>query len=128
MYSEIRSIDSAWLSGVKGRLTKEIIAKAAQLGVDVGLDWSTDNKIVSADPGMQDIAGSAADSLGIPWMPIPSGATHDSVHMAALAPMGMIFIPSKGGKSHCPEEWSDTADIALGVRALLETLRARDRT
>lgn len=127
MYSEVRSVDSTWLSGVKGRLTGEIAAKAAELGVDVGFDWSTDNAVVKADTGVQDVAAAAADSLGIPWMSIPSGATHDAVHMAALAPMGMIFIPSKDGKSHCPEEWSDTADIALGVSALVETLKDLDR-
>lgn len=127
MYSEVRSVDSTWLSGVKGRLTAEIAAKAAELGVDVGLDWSTDNEVVKADAGVQDVAASAADSLGIPWMSIPSGATHDAVHMASLAPMGMIFIPSKDGKSHCPEEWSDTADIALGVSALVQTIKDLDR-
>lgn len=127
MYSEVRSVDSTWLSGVKGRLTGEIAAKAAELGVDVGFDWSTDNEVVKADAGVQDVAASAADSLGIPWMSIPSGATHDAVHMATLAPMGMIFIPSKNGKSHCPEEWSDTADIALGVSALVQTIKDLDR-
>lgn len=127
MYSEIRSVDETWLSGVKGRLTGEIITKAAELGVDVGWDWSTDNKVVKADTGVQGVAGSVADSLGIPWMPIPSGATHDAVHMASLAPMGMILIPSRDGKSHCPEEWSDTADIAVGVSALAETIKELDR-
>ena len=77
---------------------------------------------------MQDIAAAAADSLGIPWMPIPSGATHDAVHMATLAPMGMIFIPSQDGKSHCPEEWTDTADIALGIDALVQTITNLDGT
>ncbi|WP_104180266.1 M20 family metallo-hydrolase [Arthrobacter sp. B0490] len=126
MYSEVRSVDPAWLSGVKGRLTAEIAAKAAALGVDVGFEWSTDNAVVQAAPGVQDVAGAAVDALGLPWMPIPSGATHDAVHMADLAPMGMIFIPSKGGKSHCPEEWSSTADIATGVDALVGTLRRLD--
>ncbi len=122
MYSEVRSVDSSWLSGVKGRLTAEIAAKATDLGVDVGFEWSTDNTVVQADRGVQDVAGAAADALGLPWMPIPSGATHDAVHMASLAPMGMIFIPSKNGKSHCPEEFSTTEDIAVGVQALVATL------
>lgn len=128
MYSEVRSVDTSWLTGVKGRLTAEIASKAAELGVDVGFEWSTDNAVVQADRGVQDVAGSAADALGLPWMPIPSGATHDAVHMAVLAPMGMIFIPSKGGKSHCPEEWSSTEDIAVGVHALLTTLQHLDAT
>ncbi|MBG6224318.1 N-carbamoyl-L-amino-acid hydrolase [Arthrobacter sp. CAN_A2] len=128
MYSEVRSVDPTWLSGVKGRLTGEIAAKAADLGVDVGFEWSTDNTVVHAASSVQDVAGAAVDALGLPWMPIPSGATHDAVHMATLAPMGMIFIPSKGGKSHCPEEWSSTENIATGVEALVGTLRRLDTT
>ncbi|MCY1158224.1 MAG: Zn-dependent hydrolase [Citricoccus sp.] len=126
MQSEIRSVDSTWLSGVRGRLSQEIAAKAGEHGVDVEFDWSTDNEIVHAAQSVQDVVASSADALGIPWMPIPSGATHDAVHMASLAPMGMIFIPSKDGKSHCPEEWSETADIALGVDALVQTITTLD--
>lgn len=128
LYSEVRSVDTTWLSGVKGRLTAEIVAKATASGVDVGFEWSTDNAVVQADPGVQDVVGASVDALGLPWMPIPSGATHDAVHMAALAPMGMLFIPSKNGKSHCPEEFSSTEDIAVGVHALTETLRRLDST
>jgi N-carbamoyl-L-amino-acid hydrolase len=126
MYSEVRSIDSSWLSGVRGRLTAQIAAKANEIGVDIGFEWSTDNAVVTADRGVQDVAGAAADALGLPWMPIPSGATHDAVHMASLAPMGMIFIPSQNGKSHCAEEFSSTEDIAVGVRALVATLEQLD--
>ncbi|NUL43962.1 M20 family metallo-hydrolase [Cellulosimicrobium funkei] len=122
MQSEIRSVDSTWLAGVRGRLSREIASKAAEYGVEVNFDWYTDNTIVHAAKSVQDVVASSADSIGIPWMPIPSGATHDAVHMAMLAPMGMLFIPSKDGKSHCPEEWSDTADITLGIDALVQTI------
>ena len=128
MTSEVRSVDNAWLSGVRGRLAEEILANARNLGVDVEFDWTTDNTVVHAHARIHDVAAAAADAIGIPWMPIPSGATHDAVHMAALAPMGMIFVPSKAGKSHCPEEWTDFADIATGVGALALTLTRLDRT
>ena len=128
MTSEVRSVDDSWLSGVRGRLAGEILANARNLGVDVEFDWTTDNTVVHAHAGIHDVAAAAADASGIPWMPIPSGATHDAVHMAALAPMGMIFVPSKAGKSHCPEEWTDFTDIATGVGALAQTLTGLDRT
>jgi N-carbamoyl-L-amino-acid hydrolase len=128
MTSEVRSVDNAWLSGVRGRLAEEILANARNLGVDVEFDWTTDNTVVHAHARIHDVAAAAADAIGIPWMPIPSGATHDAVHMAELAPMGMIFVPSKAGKSHCPEEWTDFADIATGVGALAQTLTRLDRT
>jgi N-carbamoyl-L-amino-acid hydrolase len=38
----------------------------------------------------------------------------------------MIFVPSRAGRSHCPEEWTDITDIAAGVRTLADTLRALD--
>ena len=127
MTSEVRSVDSSWLSGVRGRLTEEILTNARELGVEVEFDWSTDNTIVQSHSDVQGTMADAADGMGIPWMPIPSGATHDAVHMAALVPMGMIFVPSRAGKSHCPEEWTDFADIATGVSALARTLTDLDR-
>jgi beta-ureidopropionase / N-carbamoyl-L-amino-acid hydrolase len=128
MTSEVRSVDSTWLTGARGRLTEEILTNARELGVDVEFDWSTDNTVVQSHTGVHDVAAAAADAMGIPWMPVPSGATHDAVHMAALAPMGMIFVPSRAGKSHCPEEWTDFEDIATGVGALTQTLTDLDRT
>jgi N-carbamoyl-L-amino-acid hydrolase len=40
--------------------------------------------------------------------------------------MGMIFIPSRDGRSHCPEEWSDPEDVALGAQALLGSVLRLD--
>ncbi len=47
------------------------------------------------------------------------GAVHDSSAMAELTEVGMIFLPSQGGKSHCPEEFTDLKDIKLGTEILL---------
>lgn len=128
MTSEVRSVDSTWLTGTRKRLSEEILTNARSLGVDVEFDWTTDNTVVRSHTGVSDVTAAAADGMGIPWMPIPSGATHDAVHMAELAPMGMIFVPSRAGKSHCPEEWTDFEDIATGVTALSQTLLGLDRT
>lgn len=126
LYGEVRSVDESWLSGTRRRLAEEIAARAAEHDVGVDLDWSTDNAVVQSSAGVQDLAGAAADAAGIPWLPIPSGATHDAVHMASLAPMGMIFIPSANGRSHCPEEFTATEHITTGVRVLADTLRRLD--
>ncbi|QOT19838.1 M20 family metallo-hydrolase [Paenarthrobacter sp. YJN-5] len=125
---EVRSTDRQWLSGTRKRLAEQIGNAAKELGVEADLSWTTDNEIVEASRGVQDIAAAVVDAMGIPWMAVPSGATHDAVHMARLAPMGMIFVPSKDGKSHCPEEWTDPAAIGLGVEVLTRTLRQLDVT
>lgn len=51
-----------------------------------------------------------------------SGAGHDAMLLAEIADMGMIFVRCRGGISHSPKEWAETADIAAGTRLLLETL------
>lgn len=127
MLSEVRSVDPRWLQGVRGRLTKEILSKARETGVEVDFDWTTDNEVVPANPGIQDVMAQSIDAAELPWMALPSGATHDAAHLAAIAPMGMLFIPSRAGKSHCPEEWTDLSDISTGVNALTRTLLKLDR-
>ena len=58
---------------------------------------------------------------------IASGAGHDINQLACFAPVGMIFIPSRKGRSHCPEEYTDTRSIALGTEALLNTVLEIDK-
>ena len=54
---------------------------------------------------------------------MPSGAGHDAMVIGRRVPAAMIFIPSRGGISHSPEEYSSPAEIELGMRVLAETLR-----
>lgn len=51
-----------------------------------------------------------------------SGAYHDSMFVGEFAPVAMIFVPSKNGISHSPNEWTDYGDIALGVDVLAKSL------
>jgi N-carbamoyl-L-amino-acid hydrolase len=53
---------------------------------------------------------------------MPSGAGHDSQNLAHLAPTGMIFVPSKDGRSHSPAEYTDFADVERGANVLLSTV------
>jgi N-carbamoyl-L-amino-acid hydrolase len=64
----------------------------------------------------------AAGTLGLSSRRMSSGAIHDALHMAELCPSGMIFVPSRGGRSHCPEEETDPRDLCDGTRVLAHTL------
>lgn len=61
--------------------------------------------------------------LGIPKCSINSGAGHDAMVFSDFTNVGMLFIPSKNGLSHCPEEWSDSRDIANAVQVLYEAAK-----
>jgi allantoate deiminase len=64
----------------------------------------------------------AAGEAGLGHMRMPSGAIHDALHMAEIAPSSMIFVPSIGGKSHCPTEATDPKHLVQGVLVLAHTL------
>jgi hydantoinase/carbamoylase family amidase len=75
-----------------------------------------DAKLVSL---VSDICG----ELNLPFAKMISRAYHDSLFMALLCPTTMIFIPSRGGVSHRPDEYSSPEQIEKGVAVLAETLR-----
>ncbi len=79
------------------------------------------------DERLRKLVESAAASLGLSHRRMPSGAGHDAQDMAHVAPMGMIFVPSQGGISHAPKEFTAPADLANGADVLLRTLLAIDR-
>ncbi len=60
----------------------------------------------------------AVRSLGCGYRRILSGAGHDAQYMAAVCPTGMIFVPSRAGRSHCEEEFTPMDDIEYGAKAL----------
>ena len=72
--------------------------------------------------GIRKVISEAAKGLGLSSLIMPSGAGHDAQSMAHITRIGMIFIPSIGGISHSPKEFSRKDDIANGVNVLLHTI------
>ena len=78
------------------------------------------------DRRIQHIIEGAARELGLTAMATPSGAGHDAQDIAHIAPIGMIFVPSAGGVSHSPREYTAPEDVLHGVDVLLRTVLAVD--
>ncbi|MEJ1158288.1 Zn-dependent hydrolase [Prosthecomicrobium sp. N25] len=78
------------------------------------------------DPGLGADIAEAARRLGLGTRPLASGAGHDAAFLARVAPSAMLFAPSRVGKSHCPEEWTDPDALADAADVLLGTLMLRD--
>ena len=70
---------------------------------------------------------SSAVALGLSRQRMPSGAGHDAQEIAHIAPMAMIFVPSVGGISHSPREFTKAVDVANGADVLLNAVVAADR-
>ncbi len=79
------------------------------------------------DKGFQKLIDDTAKSLGLTTRLMPSGAGHDGQELAPLGPIAMIFIPSIGGISHSPKEFSRPQDIENGANVLLQTVLRCDQ-
>lgn len=109
-------------------LMEELLDQASRISARRGLDLqatlvSDQSPVVLHKPLRERLARASLES-GIPFRVLPSGASHDAAHVARVAPTGMLFVPSRDGISHAPDEWSDVGDIALGARVIAETIRA----
>ena len=73
-------------------------------------------------PRIQSAIEAACGTLGLEWRRLYSAAGHDAQNLAAVTDAGMLFIPSRGGRSHRVDEMSDADAIERGANVLLQTL------
>lgn len=73
-------------------------------------------------PELKELLEAACDELGYPYKVMYSGAGHDTLNMAKLGKVGMLFIPCRDGRSHCPEEFASLKDMQAGVEVLKKCL------
>jgi len=76
----------------------------------------------TSDPDVRALLARAATECGVQATELVSGAGHDAQILAARCKVGMLFVPSVGGRSHCPEEHTDPGHLELGVRVLVRAL------
>ena len=89
--------------------------------IDIGVEPTL------TDPNLQEVIRQSAEALGLSYARLPSGAAHDAQNMAYIAPSALIFVPSVGGISHSPQEYTKPRDVANGANLLLHTLIGLDR-
>jgi len=124
---EIRDLSQDKIS----TLFKEIETRASDIAAADGTSI-TFNQVLKMSPALsnksvQDKIVESAKAMGFTYQHMQSGAGHDSQQMATIAPMGMIFVPSVGGISHSPKEYTKAVDMANGANVLLQTVIALDK-
>jgi allantoate deiminase len=95
---------------------------ARQRGVSVAYDVVSDILPRDMHPDVKAVLQAAADSSEVHWIPMISGAGHDSQVMATGVPTGMLFVPSVEGRSHSAAEYTSPDDAARGATVLATAL------
>jgi N-carbamoyl-L-amino-acid hydrolase len=122
LMQEMREVDPRILA----RLDRECVTLARTVarrrGLRVVVDMLSRTEPARCAPLVMDAVQAACDALRLRTRRMPSGAGHDAQNLAGVTASGMLFIPSRGGRSHRPDEMSDWKAIGRGTNALLHTL------
>jgi len=119
---EVRSKSNVAVENVTGKIEQAIRNKCKLQGFQCKL-----NKIISKKPtrlseNVISVLKRKANELNLNYKIMMSGAGHDAMFLNEITNVGMVFVPSKNGRSHCPEEWTDYEKIKLGTDLVLESM------
>jgi beta-ureidopropionase / N-carbamoyl-L-amino-acid hydrolase len=120
--AEMRSVDAGRLEAGRLAFPSAVHAIAGRRQLEAVLEERSFEPPVLVPDAVQALLAQVVDGMGQSARRLPSFAGHDANQVAKIAPIGMLFVPSHNGRSHCPEEWTDLADAALGARALGEAV------
>ncbi|MBT8397389.1 MAG: Zn-dependent hydrolase [Gemmatimonadetes bacterium] len=126
MSIEIRALEMDRIQEVMDGIQIEAEAIGYKNGTPIDMDEFYLSRGAPTDIRFRGWVEAAAGELGLDHQRMPSGAGHDAQAVAHFAPMGMVFIPSVGGLSHHPDEYSRPEDIEAGANVLLGALLKAD--
>jgi len=123
---ELRDLDKQKVLRIWSRIEKRFEQISQEERVSIRCEATQGNEPALTDAAIQNDIRAAARAAGLSTLDLPSGAGHDAQQIARLAPIGMIFVPSRGGISHSPREYTPPEDVANGAEVLYRTLLSVD--
>jgi N-carbamoyl-L-amino-acid hydrolase len=124
---EIRDLSNDTIDMLWDNIRAEAEAIAQRHDVTLTHERTTRVDPAISDPAVQQVITDAATRLNLSARAMPSGAGHDAQVLAGIGPMGMIFVPSVGGISHSPLEFTKPEDVTNGANLLLQSVLGLDR-
>ncbi|MBV0893522.1 Zn-dependent hydrolase [Paracoccus sp. Z118] len=124
---DLRHPEDAVLDRMETEIAALVVEAAVVNGLDHRLERVSRTAPVVFDPECIASVRAGAAAAGLSTRDMISGAGHDAVHAAAVAPTTMIFVPSKGGLSHNPAEYTRSEECAAGAQVLLGAVLDYDR-
>jgi ureidoglycolate amidohydrolase len=119
---DIRDTDEQRRNRVLREIEQACVQVAARRKVQVRVTPINADAPATCSPRVINALVDAAEENGLPYKKMVSRAYHDSLFMARISPVGMVFIPCRGGVSHRPDEYSAPQEIETGAKVLASTL------
>ena len=120
--ADIRDTDLAQRDGVMKAMENACNAISARRRVAIHPELLNADAPAECAPTVVEVLSDACRKYGQKFLPMISRAYHDSLFMARIAPVAMLFIPCRNGYSHRPDEYASPEDVARGALVLAEAL------
>lgn len=125
---DARSPDDARLNAIEDALDVTAFDVKRRRAVLIATERLESRSPTPMNPALRRVLRNAAERFAPRALDVASGAGHDAISLAKIAPTAMLFVPSIGGRSHVDAERTDDADLELGVEALAAALVEVDAT
>ena len=122
LWVDVRGVDKASINRTLENIQAEAENVAVTDRVGVRIEMLTADSPVPLNETLTEQTEGICKELGYSFLHMNSGAGHDAMHMAKIAPTTMVFIPCKGGISHNPAEYAKIDDICSGINVLAHIL------
>ncbi|HVR36850.1 MAG TPA: Zn-dependent hydrolase [Methylomirabilota bacterium] len=119
---DVRDTSPEVLQALHDAFRRALSAIARRRGLMFEFEEVSRIEPVPCHPDVVNLVDEEAARLGLNSLRMPSGAAHDAQILAGMTRVGMIFVPSKEGRSHSPAEWTTWADIEAGANLALHSL------
>jgi N-carbamoyl-L-amino-acid hydrolase len=123
---ELRDLNTEKINRIAERVLDRFAAVSREENVEIRCTKPDFHAPALTAPAFQDAIRASARETGLATLDLPSGAGHDAQNAARFAPVGMIFVPSRGGISHSPLEYTSPEQAADGAEILYRTLLRLD--
>ena len=120
---DVRAATAAGLAELERVVAETVTRIAVEEDLEFDLQPTFALEPLELDPALVNAVERAARTNGASARRLPSGAGHDAMLVGRHVPAAMIFVPSRGGISHSPEEYSDPGHVEVGMGVLASTLR-----
>ena len=125
---DVRDVDSDRQRETAVELVSRAEAACRRRGVALTARLLADASPAVLPIWMRDVLTRTCNRRELPYRVMASGASHDAQAVNRVVPAGLLFVPSRAGLSHVPDEWTSATDLACGVDLLADSFVELDET
>lgn len=119
---DIRSKSRKSIETVKAKIIKDLETITKETATNFEILEMLNADPVEMNPSIVEMFKKSAEEIDLSYKMMISGAGHDAMIMSQITDVGLVFVPSKGGKSHSKDEWTDYDQLQKGIELVYETV------